>query len=360
MDTGLRIERLRLRLSRLARARAWLWREWCFWRAALRRVWIQVVILVVLLVGGAALFRTYEPEKRHSLPEAVYYTWSLIFGEPPEAFPRDKPVLQALFFAVPLVGLLVILQGLLELSVLVGDRRHNERAWCTVMAKQMRNHIILVGVGKLGYRTFMLLRRLGEQMVVIESNPANQFLEDVRRDGSPLLIGDARRESLLEEANVRKAKSIVVATDDDIANLEIALDARHVNPEIRVILRLFDQNMADKIREGFGIEFAMSTSAISAPGFALRAVAPSVVSSTIVNDTLLVSLRYRVHDGGAMTGSTISEVMRKYRAGIVERKSAQGERTLYPDPETVLVSGDEVLIQGPYETLSALEKQNRQ
>jgi len=318
-----------------------------------------VVILVVLLVGGAALFRTYEPEKRHSLPEAVYYTWSLIFGEPPEAFPRDKPVLQALFFVVPLVGLLVILQGLLELSVLVGDRRHNERAWCTVMAKQMRNHIILVGVGKLGYRTFSLLRRLGEQVVVLESNPSTQFLEDVRRDGSPLLIGDARRESLLEQANVRRAKSIIVATDDDIANLEVALDARQINPQIHVILRLFDQNMADKIREGFGIQFAMSTSAISAPGFALRAVAPGILSSTIVGDTLLVTLRRKVQTGGPLAGLTVADVMKKYSAGVVERRADSGPRSLYPPPETVLAAGDEVLLQGPFERLSGLERQGR-
>ena len=359
MDSGARINGLRIKRSRLTRMRTWVWREWCFWRAAWKRVRLQVVILVVLLVGGAMLFRAYEPEKSHSLPEGAYYTWSLIFGEPPEAFPRDKPVLQALFFVVPLIGLLVILQGLLELSVLVGDRRHNERAWCTVMARQMRNHIILVGVGKLGYRSFTLLRRLGEEVVVIESDSTNQFLEDVRRDGSPLLIGDARREALLDDANVTRAKSIVIATDDDIANLEIALDARKLNPDIHVILRLFDQNMADKIREGFGIRVAMSTSAISAPGFALRAVAPGIVGGTIVNDTLLVTLRHSVKDGDPLAGLTVADVMRKYSAGIVERKVSSGARALYPPPETVLGPGDEVLMQGPYENLSGLEKLGR-
>ena len=45
------------------------------------------------MLGGGALFIWFEPEKGHSLPEAMYFAWSLVFGEPPEAFPRS-PVLQ--------------------------------------------------------------------------------------------------------------------------------------------------------------------------------------------------------------------------------------------------------------------------
>ena len=356
METTLGMDRISARGARLKRFRTRIWREWSFWRAAGRRVWVQAVVLVVLLVGGAILFRAYEPEKGHTLLESVYFTWSLILGETPEAFPRDEPFLQALFFIVPIVGMLVIVQGLLELSVLVGDRRHNERAWCKVMASHLRNHIILVGVGRLGYRTFHLLRRLGEEVVVIEVNATNQFLEDVRRDGSPLLIGDARRESLLVDANVAEAKSVIVATDDDLANLEIALDARKINPDIRVILRLFDQNMADKIRDGFGLKFAMSTSAISAPGFALKAVTPSIVSSTVVGDTLVVTVRWSVRTGGPLCGLSVADVMRQFRSGVVERTTRAGERTLFPSPDTILQDADALLVQGPFDEVSELEK----
>ena len=90
------------------------------------------------------------------------------------------------------------------------------------MADSMSNHIVLAGLGRLGFRTFSMLRRIGENVVVIEHDEHAQFLEEVRRDGSPLFIGDARRESYLEEAGIQKAKSIVIATNDDLANLEIA------------------------------------------------------------------------------------------------------------------------------------------
>jgi voltage-gated potassium channel Kch len=98
---------------------------------------------------------------------------------------------------------------------------------------------------------YHLLRELGQRVVVIERDERAQFLEDVRRDGAPLLLGDARREAFLADAGITRARSIVLATDNDIANLEVALDARRLNPTIRVVLRLFDPNMAEKVREGF-------------------------------------------------------------------------------------------------------------
>jgi hypothetical protein len=105
---------------------------------------------------------------------------------------------------------------------------------------------------------------LGEEVCVIERNPENQFLEDIRRDGSPLFVGDARRGAYLADANVATAKSIILVTNHDLTNLETALDASRINPQIRVILRIFDQNMADKIREGFNIQGATERPAIAA------------------------------------------------------------------------------------------------
>jgi hypothetical protein len=80
-----------------------LWREWCFFKAAVWHFRGRFLLLLVLLVGGGLLFKYLEPEKVHTLPRAIYYTWALIFGEQPEAFPRS-PVLQGMFFVVPVLG----------------------------------------------------------------------------------------------------------------------------------------------------------------------------------------------------------------------------------------------------------------
>jgi Trk K+ transport system NAD-binding subunit len=330
-----------------------LWREWCFVRAALRQFRVNFLLLGVLLLAGGLAFRFLEPEKHHALPRAVYYTWVLVFGQPPEEYPSSV-ILQGMFFIVPLLGLAIILEGLVDFTLMLRDRRRSERSWCKIMAAALSNHIVLVGLGKLGYRIYRLLRQLGEAVVVIESNPENQFLEDIRRDGSPLFVGDARRDAILDDAHVASARSIVLATNEDLVNLEVALDARRVNPGIRVVLRMFDQNMADKIRAGFNIQVAMSQSSLSAPAFVTAALDGAIVNSLVVRDQLFVLEQWPVERGGALCGLTVAQVMAQHRLLVVERRPPAGEVQLVPPSETRLEIGDEVLLQGTFKDLAAL------
>jgi len=332
-----------------------LWREWCFFRVVFAHVRIRLLIMVLILSVSGWLFVTLEPEKQHSFPQAVYYSWCLVFGEPPEEFPRSR-VLQALFFLLPVLGLTVIIEAIVDLAFTLRDRKRSERSWCTMMALSLSNHVVLVGLGKLGFRTYGLLRRLNEPVVVIEKDANCQFLEEVRRDQGPLLIGDARREALLADANVAKAKSIILATDDDLANLEVALDAQRIAPGIRVVLRMFDQNMADKIRAGFNIYTAMSQSAMSAPAFATAAIDPSILTSFLVDDRLIVMQRWVVHAGGPLCGRTVGAIMQEHGFGVLERQPARGALQVIPPPDTVLQADDRLVVQGPYEALTGLRR----
>lgn len=347
------IEGLKLPRGRPHPATSRLWREWCFLRVAFRAVRLNLLLLGLLLVTGGVLFRALEPERGHSLSRAVYYTWVLMFGQPPEDFPTSG-VLQAMFFVVPLVGLLVILEGLVDFTLLLRDRRRAERSWCRVMAASLSNHVIVVGLGKLGYRTYRLLRELGEAVVVIERSPENQFLDDIRRDGTPLFVGDARREAILEEASVATAKSIIAATNYDLVNLETALDARRMNPSIRVVMRMFDQNMADKVRAGFNIQVAMSQSAISAPAFVTAALEGPIVSSLVVGENLLVVERWTVQRGSALCDATVAALLRDYGLHVIERRPRDGAPQLMPPPDCRLVEGDVALVQGLWAKLREL------
>jgi Trk K+ transport system NAD-binding subunit len=220
-----------------------------------------------------------------------------------------------------------------------------------------------VGFGKLGYRVFAILRKLGEAVVVIERDPACQFLEEARRDGSPLLLGDGRREALLKEANIAKARCLILATDDDLANLEMALDAQTISPRIRIVMRMFDQNMADKVSKGFNITMAASPAALSAPTFATSVLAPSVVSSFIMGNQLVVNQQWLVRAGGPLAGRTVGQVIAELRLGVVEhaRPGAPGTAAkpmLLPPPDTKLEPGDGVVLQGTLDVLSDLWQRN--
>ena len=335
------------------RYRSRMWREWCFGRAVFKEFRWRITLFGVVLFGGGLAFHLLERRQEVSLGEGIFFAWSLLFGESPERFPTS-PVLQALFFVIPIIGLTVIIEGLLQLSHMVQERNKNERGWSIIMASALRDHVVLVGLGRLGWRVFNLLRDLGEPVVVIEADPRNEFLEDVRRDGSPLFVGDGRRDKLLEDANVAQARCIIAASNNDLANLEIVLDARRIAPEIHVVLRVFDQNLANKVREGLGIRLAMSQSAVSAPAFTVAALDPSIVNSFFHDGYLVVTRRLEVGDQQCLCDVTIAEVMERHQVGVLEHQRGTDPPRLYPPPSIKLEPGDQVLLQGRYQDVEAL------
>ena len=195
---------------------------------------------------------------------------------------------------------------------------------------------------------------------MIERNPGNEFLDEVRREGTPLIVGDARQDALLTEANMARAKSVVLATDDDMANLEVAVDSRRMNPSIRVVMRMFDQNVADKMADGFDIHCAMSQSAISAPAFAISAIEPSIVNSFIVDDRLIVMQRWLVRESGPLAGRTVGELMADPGIVVVEHRPVRAEKKLFPPVDARLERGDRVILQGPYEVLHRMQRESEE
>ena len=67
----------------------------------------------------------------------------------------------------------------------------------------------------------------------------------------------------LEVLHVGRARSVVVVTSSDIVNLETALNIQALNPDIRVVLRLFDPDLAARVERAFGFHISRSPSALA-------------------------------------------------------------------------------------------------
>jgi Trk K+ transport system NAD-binding subunit len=219
---------------------------------------------------------------------------------------------------------------------------------------RMKNHIVLCGLGHVGVRILEQLQRLGESVVVIEKADGSRFVEDTRAMQVPLVIADARLPSTLERANVREARSIIVATDDDLVNLEVALNARELRPDIRVVLRIFDHNLAAKIRTGFGLETTFSTSALAAPAFAMAAVEPAVVGSFHVGQDLVLILQLAVAPGSEMDGMTVDEINKRGAFAVIAHERPGGARSLHPEEALVVKAGDRITMSAAPEVCPRL------
>ena len=156
---------------------------------------------------------------------------------------------------------------------------------------RMKDHIVLCGLGHVGIRVLEQLRRLrraGRRRRKERGGPLRGRGPGDGGAGDHCRRPPAVADGAGEHPRVR---GIIVATDDDLVNLEVALDARAIRPDIRVVLRMFDHNLASKIRSGFGIKTTFSTSALAAPAFAMAAVEPAVVGSFYVGEDLMLILQ---------------------------------------------------------------------
>jgi Trk K+ transport system NAD-binding subunit len=132
----------------------------------------------------------------------------------------------------------------------------------------MRQHLILCGLGKVGLRVLEYLRQAGEPVTVIDSRcDAN----DARLEGVRVIRGDCRQAAMLEQAGLAEARGVIVLTSDDLVSLSTALMVRHLNPNIRIIVRMFNQNLITRLGDAARNMQALSTSALAAPLLAMIA-----------------------------------------------------------------------------------------
>lgn len=315
-----------------------------------------LIALAVVLVAGSICFHALYREQPLGYAEALFVTWSLVSNQAPVRFP-SHPLLQAFFFILPPLGLVVILDGIVRFSYHILRRDETAADWVRAMCKTMSDHVVLCGLGKLGLRTLQQLLAMGEQVVVLEKDPQCPNLAFARRYGVPVRIGHSREEGVFEDLNVARAKSMILATNDDLANLEMALDARKIRPDMRVVLRMFDQELAAKLRDSLGLELTFSASELAAPLFATSSSDPSIINSFYVGERLLVVAKLTVRAGSDLAGKQVRELGQDGRAFVLMHQH-DGEAAFMPAAETALEAGDVITVQCEPPTLKDIHRLN--
>lgn len=129
-------------------------------------------------------------------------------------------------------------------------------------------HVVVCGLGNVGFRCVEELVRMGRSTVAVEVINDNPFAATVRRMGVPVVVGDVTVSEVLRQARADTARAVIAATSSELANLEVALLVRELNPEQRVVVRLTDPEFARAVREAAEIRHAVSVPALAAPAFA--------------------------------------------------------------------------------------------
>lgn len=328
---------------------------------ALRLLAPRLAILAGLTIaGGLTLQARGSAQEVAGLDfvGACYQVYTQLFFEHVSGLPDDW-VLRLMYFTVPIAGAFVVAEGLLKVGLSLFDFNNHQTAWIRIMAQTYRDHIILIGLGHVGYRVLEELLARRRPVIVVEARPEGPFVEEARARNVPLVIGDARRESLLRDLGLDHAACLIACTDDDLVNLEVGLDARQINPNIRLVMRFFDQNMARKLGKAFSVDSIFSTSAISAPLFAAAALDERIHGAYRMGDTLMATLELEITPTSPLVGKNATEIRGLLDAPVVGLRRDREPPTHRFDRTEPRRAGESVILHVAVDEIEAVKARAR-
>jgi voltage-gated potassium channel len=180
------------------------------------------------------------------------------------------------------VVFLIILVGT-TLEVLTEQYRTNLRL--TRWRKKVKDHVIICGYGTKGRSAISALMENGldkSRIVVVERDgPA---LRQATSNGLVAIEGSATRSSVLNQAHVRTAKAVIIATDSDDASVLVALTVRQLTAgQVRIIAAAREAENAPLLKQS-GAHHVIVSSATAGRLLGLSTSAPPLID--VVEDLL--------------------------------------------------------------------------
>jgi voltage-gated potassium channel Kch len=301
--------------------------------------YVMAVVLAVVVVSSLIL----HFGAGFSFLTAIYFTVSTIttigYGDV-TLLNSPWPVL-VYGIILELVGAAVIAMFFAVITdTLVGSRLRQALGG---LHKNLDNHVVVCGLGNIGHRVVEQIHAMRIPIVAMELSEHQKAVAHVRRSGVPILIGDARELSNLQKLEVDRARCVIVCTDDDISNLEIALSVRMLDPELKVVLQLHDPDLAARVQRAIGVGISRSTSGLAAPAFVSAALGHRVISTLPIGDRTLVVARASVVEKADAAGKNVEWLLDGPYARVLMVKRGE-EETWRPGPEVELLAGDELVM----------------
>lgn len=331
------------------------------WRAAwrdtsllLREFRKPLLLFVLLILGSGFLYHALASragEPLESYAAAFYQVLSLIFLQSITAFPHTLS-LQLFYFILPILGLSCLAQGLADFGIMFFNRRARSKEWEMAVASTFSNHVILVGLGHLGFRVVRELHTLGQDVVVIELEPKEDLLRAVRELAIPVIHDDASRQSALEAAGVRNARAILLCTQNDSLNLQIALKARSLQPTMQVVIRIFDNDFAQELHDQFGFH-ALSATGMAAPIFAASVAGVDITPPVDIDGQANSLARFQVQSTSPLIGKAVNKIEDTFSLSVVLLIRGS-QKHHHPEGSLQVQADDTLVVLGAPETINRL------
>jgi Trk K+ transport system NAD-binding subunit len=217
------------------------------------------------------------------------------------------------------------------------------------------NHVIVAGLGTVGARIIGQLHDLGIEVVGVDKSAEATGMALAERLGIRVVIGETHREETLRAAGITTCQALVSVTDSDIANLETALNARALAAEPRIVVRLYDDDLAARIQATIGNTVSRSTSYLAAPAFAAAVLGHQVLRTIAVGRHVLLLADVAADEASSLAGQQVASV---HQPGLLRvmalRRPGGAGMDWSPAPDYLIRVGDRVVVLATRAGLSGM------
>ncbi|MFH9348909.1 NAD-binding protein [Kitasatospora sp. NPDC017646] len=219
-----------------------------------------------------------------------------------------------------------------------------------------RDHVIVVGLGNAGTRVATQLHEMGVPVVCMERDPQARGIAAVRALGIPVVLGDGPFEEQLKRARLKHSRAVIALSGDDATNLEAALEARHGNPEVRVVVRLFDDDFAGHFYKTLDNAASRSVSYLAAPAFAAALMGSEVRGTLSVFRHVLLIAELTVEDGSGLIGLNRHDLEDPGGVRVIAARFARSNQLHwgFADRTRRLAPGDRIVVAATRSGLARL------
>jgi voltage-gated potassium channel len=256
-------------------------------------------------------------------------------------------------FGVALYTAVASIEYVVDLAA-VRTRRNMEKR-----VAQLRDHVIICGFGRVGRGTFNVLRDREVDTVIIESD--HDRAEAAMAANALVIRGDATHNDVLELAGIEHAQALVACVAVDSDNLVIALSAKSLRPDVRVICRATEIESERKLRLA-GADAVVAPQAVGAERLAMMATQPELAQ---VFDVVVHGAPVEFHveeldvsSGCKVVGKTIrdSNIRQVSGALILAVEDHEDRILINPGPDVTLQVGDRLVVVGTREQVTKAEE----
>lgn len=242
----------------------------------------------------------------------------------------------------------ILIEG--ELQDILGRKRLENKI------KQLNNHYIVCGFGRMGKIIAGELMNKGVNIVVIDNNPAQ--LANVQN--IPTIEADATRDDTLKLGGIDKAKGLVSVLSTDAENLFVVLSARELNPEIYIVSRTIDESSQRKfINAGANrVVSPYHTGGIKIANLILKPAIVDFLELATKGENVELELEeVIINQNSEYVGKTLgdSNIGRELGIIVLAIKNKSGSMKFNPTAKAVIESGDILIAIGQRAKLRILE-----